>query len=215
MLFAILGAEFLWFMSDNALGTYLNNYVIYALGAASSKTSTLVIFGGLASVIGFATAGFIADKIGRKWTISTGLILTFCGLILMCFVHPQTATYVDKLGTTYNVFPTLLLVVWIIKGYGMALVHNCSFPMVVELCSSKNIGKFTGYYYASSMSAQTLTPVLLGLILKGTGAWSVLPKYAATLTCLSLLVFTFCVKNIKTSKVANAKGLAALGESDD
>ncbi len=215
MLFAILGAEFLWFMSDNALGTYLNNYVIYALGAASSKTSTLVIFGGLASVIGFATAGFIADKVGRKWTISMGLILTFCGLILMCFVHPSTATYVDKVGTTYNVFPTLLLVVWMIKGYGMALVHNCSFPMVVELCSSKNIGKFTGYYYASSMSAQTLTPVLLGLILKGSGAWSVLPKYAATLTCFSLLVFTFCVKNIKTSKVANAKGLAAIGESDD
>jgi len=215
MLFAILGAEFLWFMSDNALGTYLNNYVIYALGAASSKTSTLVIFGGLASVIGFATAGFIADKVGRKWTISMGLILTFCGLILMCFVHPSTATYVDKVGTTYNVFPNLLLVVWMIKGYGMALVHNCSFPMVVELCSSKNIGKFTGYYYASSMSAQTLTPVLLGLILKGSGAWSVLPKYAATLTCFSLLVFTFCVKNIKTSKVANAKGLAALGESDD
>lgn len=215
MLFAILGAEFLWFMSDNALGTYLNNYVIYALGAASSKTSTLVIFGGLASVIGFATAGFIADKVGRKWTISMGLILTFCGLILMCFVHPSTATYVDRVGTTYNVFPNLLLVVWMIKGYGMALVHNCSFPMVVELCSSKNIGKFTGYYYASSMSAQTLTPVLLGLILKGSGAWSVLPKYAATLTCFSLLVFTFCVKNIKTSKVANAKGLAALGESDD
>jgi len=215
MLFAILGAEFLWFMSDNALGTYLNNYVIYALGSASSKTSTLVIFGGLASVIGFATAGFIADKIGRKWTISLGLICTFLGLILMCFVRPRTATYIDKLGTQYNVFPTLLLVVWIIKGYGMALVHNCSFPMVVELCSSKNIGKFTGYYYTSSMSAQTLTPVLLGLILKGTGAWSVLPKYAATLTCLSLLVFTLCVKNIKASKVANAKGLEALGESDD
>ena len=28
MLLAILGAEFLWFMSDNALGTYIGNYVI-------------------------------------------------------------------------------------------------------------------------------------------------------------------------------------------
>ncbi|MCF0261758.1 MAG: MFS transporter, partial [Sphaerochaetaceae bacterium] len=47
MLLAILGAEFLWFMSDNALGTYLNNYVYYAMGSASSKNSTMVILGGL------------------------------------------------------------------------------------------------------------------------------------------------------------------------
>ncbi|MCQ2412269.1 MAG: MFS transporter [Sphaerochaetaceae bacterium] len=214
MLLAILGAEFLWFMSDNALGTYINNYVIYALGAASSKTSNLVIFGGLASVVGFATAGYLADKVGRKWTISFGLGLTLIGLFLMCFVRASVNTYVDKAGTTYNVFPSLLMVVWIIKGYGMALVHNCSFPMVVELCSSKNIGKFTGYYYASSMSAQTVTPVLLGLILKANGAWSVLPKYAAILTCLALVVFTACVKNIKANKVANAKGLEALGDDD-
>ena len=214
MLISILAAEFLWFMSDNALGTYLNNFVIYALGSASSKTSNLVIFGGAASVVGFATAGYIADKVGRKWTISIGLALTFVGLIIMCFVKKSATTYTDKAGTIYNVFPSLLLVVWIIKGYGMALVHNCSFPMVVELCSSKNIGKFTGYYYAASMSAQTVTPVLLGLILKAHGAWSILPKYAATLTCISFLVFTICVKNIKSSKVANAKGLDAIGDND-
>lgn len=214
MLLSILAAEFLWFMSDNALGTYLNNFVIYALDSASSKTSSLIIFGGAASVVGFATAGYIADKIGRKWTISIGLMLTFIGLIIMCFVKKSAATYTDSTGTVYNVFPSLLLVVWIIKGYGMALVHNCSFPMVVELCSSKNIGKFTGYYYAASMSAQTVTPVLLGFILKAHGAWSILPKYAATLTCLSLLVFTIFVKNIKAHKVENAKGLNAIGDND-
>ena len=77
MLLAILGAEFLWFMSDNALGTYIGNYVIYHLQSASSATMILTILGGLASVIGFAIAGGIADRIGRKWTISTGLVITF------------------------------------------------------------------------------------------------------------------------------------------
>ena len=66
MLLAILGAEFLWFMSDNALGTYIGNYVIYYLNSVSSATMILTIVGGLASVIGFATAGSIADRIGRK-----------------------------------------------------------------------------------------------------------------------------------------------------
>ena len=210
MLFAILGAEFLWFMSDNALGTYLNNYVYYAMGAATSNTSMMVIAGGLASVIGFATAGFIADKVGRKWTISSGLALTFIGLILMCFIKAS----VTVLDTGLHAFPKMLLVVWVIKGYGMALVHNCSFPMVVELCSSKKIGKFTGYYYASSMAAQTVTPVLLGLILRASGAWRVLPVYATILTLASCLVFTTCVKNIKAKKVSNAKGLEALGNED-
>ena len=210
MLFAILGAEFLWFMSDNALGTYLNNYVYYAMGAATSNTSMMVIAGGLASVIGFATAGFIADKVGRKWTISSGLALTFIGLILMCFIKAS----VTVLDTGLHAFPKMLLVVWVIKGYGMALVHNCSFPMVVELCSSKKIGKFTGYYYASSMAAQTVTPVLLGLILRASGAWRVLPVYATILTLASCFVFTTCVKNIKAKKVSNAKGLEALGNED-
>ncbi|MBR6235254.1 MAG: MFS transporter [Spirochaetales bacterium] len=132
MLFAILGAEFLWFMSDNALGTYLNNYVFYAMGAATSNTSMMVIAGGLASVIGFATAGFIADKVGRKWTISAGLSLTVLGLILMCFIKASTTV----LDSGLKAFPKLLLVVWIIKGYGMALVHNCSFPMVSVLAAA-------------------------------------------------------------------------------
>ena len=213
MLLAILGAEFLWFMSDNALGTYVGNYVIYYLKSVSSATMILTILGGLASVLGFAIAGGIAEKIGRKWTISTGLMITFLGLILMCFVRP---TSVVKAGAEHGelTFPVLLYVVWALKGFGMALVHNCSFPMVVELCSSKKIGKFTGFYYAASMSAQTVTPVLLGLVLKAAMAWRALPVYACILTLLSCTVFTSLVKNIKAGKVANVTGIEALGADD-
>ena len=211
MLLAILGAEFLWFMSDNALGTYIGNYVIYHLQSSSSATMILTILGGLASVLGFAIAGGIADRIGRKWTISTGLAITFLGLIVMCFVAP-TGRAVGERGEF--ALPTLLYAVWILKGFGMALVHNCSFPMVVELCSSRKIGQFTGYYYAASMSAQTITPVLLGLVLNATLAWRTLPVYAAILTALSFFVFTALVKNIRVSRVANVSGLEALGADD-
>ena len=213
MLLAILGAEFLWFMSDNALGTYIGNYVIYYLKSVSSATMILTILGGLASVLGFAIAGGIAEKIGRKWTISMGLMITFVGLVVMCFVRP---TNLVKAGAAHGefTFPVLLYVVWALKGFGMALVHNCSFPMVVELCSAKRIGKFTGYYYAASMSAQTVTPVLLGLVLKAAMAWRALPVYACILTLLSCTVFTSLVKNIKAGKVANVTGLEALGADD-
>ena len=211
MLLAILGAEFLWFMSDNALGTYIGNYVIYHLQSSSSATMILTILGGLASVLGFAIAGGIADRIGRKWTISTGLAITFLGLVVMCFVAP-TGRAVGERGEF--AFPMLLYAVWVLKGFGMALVHNCSFPMVVELCSSRKIGQFTGYYYAASMSAQTITPVLLGLVLNATLAWRTLPVYATILTALSFFVFTALVKNIRVSRVANVSGLEALGADD-
>ena len=208
MLFAILGAEFLWFMSDNAIGTYIGNYVIYYLESSSSATMILTIIGGLASVVGFAIAGMIADKIGRKWTISLGLAITFLGLLTMIFVKPSAKV----LENGYHSFPILLYVVWLFKGFGMALVHNCSFPMVVELCSSKKIGRFTGFYYAASMAAQTITPVLLGLLLANIKIWFVLPIYSTILTVGSFVVFTLLVKNIKANKVANVKGLEALGD---
>ena len=207
MLLAILGAEFLWFMADNAIGTYIGNYVIYYLNSASSSTMLLTIIGGVASVVGFAIAGSIADKIGRKWTISFGLAVTVAALIVMCFAAP-TKTVVGANGE--HAFPKLLFAVWAIKGFGMALVHNCSFPMVVELCSNKKIGKFTGYYYAASMSAQTITPILLGLVFKVSLAWRALPVYAAILFVFSFIVFTALVKNIKAKKVRNAHGIEAL-----
>ncbi len=207
MLLAILGAEFLWFMADNSIGTYIGNYVIYYLNSSSSSTMILTIAGGVASVVGFAIAGGIAERIGRKWTITAGLCVTFVALLLMCFATP-TNVVVGKNGE--YAFPAMLYVVWVIKGFGMALVHNCSFPMVVELCSSKKIGQFTGYYYAASMSAQTVTPILLGYIFNVTLAWRALPVYATALIACSAVVFTLLVKNIKAAKVQNVVGIEAL-----
>ncbi len=207
MLLAILAAEFLWFMADNSIGTYIGNYVIYYLNSASSSTMLLTIIGGVASVAGFATAGSIADRIGRKYTVSIGLALTAVAVAFMCLVAP-TGKVVGANGEFS--FPAALFAVWAVKGFGMSMVHICSFPMVVELCSNKNIGKFTGYYYAASMSAQTITPVLLGLVFNMTLAWRALPVYACILFALSFTVFYVFVKNIKAKKLGNVRGLEAL-----
>ena len=214
MLWGILIAEFLWFMADNAIGTYLGNYVIYYMESKSSAITILTIAGGVASVAGFAIAGFIADKLGRKWTISIGLVLTLIALVVMIFVMPKEKVLDTKTGLYYAPLPVLLYVIWAVKGFGMALVHNCSFPMVVELSTGKTVGKFTSFYYTASMSAQTITPVLLGLIFKLSKAWRALPIYASSLILISGLVFTLIVKNIKSNKTKNSKGLEALGADD-
>ena len=209
MLFLILGAEFFWFMADNAVGTFLNNYIIYNTDSGQAATSVLTIVGGVASVAGFALGGMIASKIGRKWTLFGGL-----GLTLVAYAVWIILTFTAGVGDG-EAAPGWLYPLFAIKGFGMSLVHVNSFPMVVELCNSKKIGRFTGYYYASSMAAQTITPVAFGaLLLVPSFDWYLLPIYAAGCIALSLVVFFF-VKNVRSTKTKFTSGLEALGEAED
>ena len=209
MLALILGAEFFWFMADNAVGTFLNNYIIYNTDSGQAATSILTIVGGVASVIGFALGGLIASKIGRKFTLLGGLLLT-----LLAYGVWIILTFTAGIGADAKV-PMWLYPLFFIKGFGMSLVHVNSFPMVVELCNSKKIGRFTGYYYASSMTAQTITPVAFGaLLLVPTFDWYLLPIYAAVCIGVSSLIFFF-VRNVKSNKTKFTSGLEALGEAED
>ena len=210
MLIFILIAEFFWFMADNGIGTFMGNYTIYYLGAETSSNMLNIIIGGVGSVIGFALGGMIAQKIGRKYTVVGGLGLTFASYLLWFVL---TITSLKNAAGSGN-FPVIIHVIWLIKGFGMSLVHVNSFPMVVELCNSNKIGKFTGYYYASSMAAQTITPTLLGsLLLIPVFNWGYLPLYALICCIFSIIAFMF-VKNVKTQKTTFKKGLEAL-DSDD
>ena len=213
MLWLILGAEFLWFMADNGIGTFLSNYTIYYLHSDTGSSSLLTIVGGVASVLGFLAGGYLASYLGRKWTIFSGLALTAIGLLVwvICgFAFPPAIPPQGEL----NPFPFFLYIVWVLKGFGMSLVHVNSYPMVVELCSSKKVGAFTGYYYASSMAAQTITPCLLGLLLLIPGfSFAYLPVYAIAAIGLATLVFAF-VKNVVNAKTKIKKGIESIGSDD-
>ena len=210
MLILILIAEFFWFMADNGIGTFMNNYTIYHLGAETSSNMINTIVGGVGSVIGFALGGIIASKIGRKWTVVQGL-----GMTLLAYTLWTIFSFIVLKDSVHSGnFPIIIYIVWFIKGFGMSLVHINSFPMVVELCSSKKIGKFTGLYYASSMASQTITPIALGsLLLVPSLDWGYLPVYALICLSISFAVFVF-VKNVKTSKTKIAKGLEAFDSED-
>ena len=214
MLFLILGAEFLWFMADNGIGTFMGNYTLYHLHCRTTSNMINTIVGGVGSVLGFLIGGILAGKIGRKWTIFTGLSMSGVALAIWLILSLAITVPTPTAGS-YNSFPIYLYVIWFVKGLGMSFVHVNSFPMVVELCSSKKIGQFTGFYYASSMAAQTVTPCLLGLLLLTPGfSFNLLPLYALVCIALATVIFFF-VKNIKANKVAIKTGLDALGADDE
>lgn len=204
MLLLILGAEFFWFMADNGIGTFMGNYAVYFLGASSSSNMYNTIVGGVGSVIGFAIGGLIASKIGRKWTLFSGL-----GLSLIA--------YIVWIGITFGVgglkgsgWQWWIFIIWFVKGFGMSLVHVNSYPMVVELCPNSKIGRYTGYYYAASMAAQTITPIALGsLLLIPNMTWEYLPVYGGVCLVLAAVIFFF-VKNVKSTKTTFKKGLEAM-----
>lgn len=203
MLILILAAEFFWFMADNGIGTFMVNYTVYLLKTSTASAMVNTIVGGVGSVLGFALGGMIASKIGRKWTLFGGL-----GLSLLSYVVWIILTF--TVGAEVGKFPLWLYVIWFVKGFGMSLVHVNSFPMVVELCPNSKIGRYTGYYYASSMAAQTITPIALGsLLLIENMTWEYLPVYGAICLLISGIVFFF-VKNVKSTKTTFKKGLEAL-----
>lgn len=210
MLFLILIAEFFWFMADNGIGTFMGNYTYYYFDASTRINSINTIVGGVGSIIGFVLGGLLASKIGRKWTVTSGLTLS--GLSYLVWVILSYTVFKDAAGS--GTFPLPIFFIWFVKGLGMSLVHVNSFPMVVELCPSKDIGKFTGYYYASSMAAQTITPVALGALMLIPGnSFSFLPVYASICLAASLAVFLF-IKNVKTKKTQIKRGLEALDYED-
>ena len=209
ILILILIAEFFWFMADNGIGTFMGNYAIYFLRTSSRDSMVNVIIGGVGSVLGFALGGIIASKFGRKWTLLGGLCVTFLSYVLWTALTFGIGGLRDC-----GYFPAWIYVIWFVKGFGMSLVHVNSFPMVVELCPNSRIGRFTGYYYASSMAAQTITPIALGsLLLVPSFSWEYLPVYALACTVVAAAVFFF-VKNVKTKKTDFKRGLEALGQDD-
>ena len=210
MLIFILIAEVFWFMADNGIGTFMGNYAIYFLKTSSSSNMINTIVGGVGSVVGFAIGGSIASKIGRKWTLFGGLSLTLVSYIIWAVL---TFAVGGLAGS--GKFPVWIYVIWFVKGFGMSLVHVNSFPMVVELCPNSKIGAFTGYYYAASMAAQTITPIALGSLLLIDGfSWEYLPVYALICVVIAAIVFLF-VKNVKSTKTSFKSGLEGIGQDED
>ena len=205
-------AVFLWFASFNAVETFWSSYGTNFLHIKNFSIFTIVLT--IASLASFIPAAMVSEKIGRKWTIVIGLGLMILGLMLICFVKEDPSKFteiVDEKVITYHKTPGILYLFFGICGIGWAFINCCSYPMFVELASGSNVGKYTGLYYAASMLAQTLTPILAGLLVYQAEKWDILFVYSTIVMALALAVFIF-VDNVKTKNVKIKKGLEALDQ---
>ena len=212
----ILIAEVLWFMSLNAIETFQSNYFMFHLNTSSAGGVVMTIVSGAASIIGFVTAGIVADKIGRKWTIFGGICAVAAVYLAMSF-YPSSVPVVDnKLVYTFENPnpPVFFFIISFIMGLGASFIHICSFPLVTDYCTKEKLGRYTSLYYAASMGAQSITPILGGLILKHATFWNALPIYSTVLMVAAGAVFFFVKAPHNKDTGKNVKGLEALGADD-
>ena len=212
----ILVAEVFWFMSLNAIETFQSNYFMFHLNTSSAGGVIMTVVSGAASIIGFITAGIVADKIGRKWTIFAGICAVTAVYFAMSF-YPSSVPVVG--GNPVYTFenpnpPVFFFIISFIMGLGASFIHICSFPLVTDYCTKEKLGRYTSLYYAASMGAQSITPILGGLILKHATFWNALPIYSTVLMAAAGIVFFFVKAPHNKDTGKNVKGLEALGADD-
>lgn len=197
----ILASIALWFIGYNAVTTWFTTYVANVMGQGLGGASTCLLVATAGAIVSYIPIGNLASKIGRKKTIMGGIVL----LSIMFFL----GFILTSIFKTINV---VMYVCFALVGLAWAAINVNSLPMVVEMCKGSDIGKFTGYYYTASMSAQIITPVVAGTLMRLI-SYKVLFIYAAFFVLMSFVTMSQ-VKH-GDQKVEAKKGLAAYEDMSD
>jgi len=178
LIFLLLSVA-LWYIGYNAVETWFTTYAAGVWKMALGTASMCLTIATVGAIVSYLPAGILASKIGRKKCILGGCIVLaasfFSGFLLT---------------ELYDHFTPILYVIFVLVGVSWAFINVNSLPMVVEMCSGAETGKFTGYYYAFSMAAQTITPPLSGVLLNQVSYATLFP-YAAVFVALSFVTMLF------------------------
>ncbi len=173
LVFILMSVAF-WFIAYNAVTTAFSRYATEVWGLEGGGYADCLMIATVAAIISYIPIGMISSKIGRKKTILIGIVL-----LGSCFL-------VAGLYPTYHV--TMVIFFGII-GFAWAAIGVNSYPMVVEMSKSGDVGKYTGYYYTFSMAAQVITPILSGALLEHVSYRTLFP-YSVTFCILAFITMS-------------------------
>ena len=190
----------LWFVGYNGVSTWFSVYAenIWGMSLGQANTCLTIATGG--AILSYIPIGTVASRIGRRKTIRFGALL-LSGSFLAAFL----------LTMALEGFSPVLYVLFLLVGLAWASINVNSLPMVVEMCKGSEVGKFTGLYYTFSMSAQIITPIVAGWLLRNISYRALFP-YAAVFVFASFLTMGFVRHG--DNKVPAKKGLEAYDVED-
>lgn len=173
----ILFAIFFWFIGYSAVETFFTLYAKNHLGLEVGDGATLLSVLPLFFVLAAMPAGFLGGKIGRRLTISIGLIILSI-MLVMLFITPAKALLTGIAPLPLVGIPlvaggtrmlTLAGVMLILCGIGWAFININSLPMVVDLTNAARLGTYTGLYYLFSTLSAIAGPNINGWAVQLTG----------------------------------------------
>ncbi len=194
-LILILMSIALWYFGYNAV---TSKYSVYAGNILDMDYNITLLLAQAAAIVAYLPAGIVASKVGRKKTILAGVVMLTVAFGAASFMRSDSSVLVMN-------------ILFVLAGIAWATINVNSFPMVVEMCSGADIGKYTGFYYTASMAAQIITPMLSGFLMDAMGMTVMFP-YAAIFVALAFVTM-FLVRH-GDARVEAKKGLEAL-EIDD
>ncbi|WP_198362199.1 SLC45 family MFS transporter [Thermococcus barossii] len=171
-LLAILLAIFLWFIAFNSLETFFTSYAKYYLGIEESTGAFMLGLFSLSFMIFAIPAGFIGARVGRRRTITLGLIIII-GILVGAYLvgegqKPESSSLSDPVVMTF-------MGLFFVGGLGWAMVNVNSLPMVVDMTTEEKLGGYTGLYYFFSQAANLVAPPLAGAFLDVIGYRTLIP----------------------------------------
>lgn len=173
-LWLILFSVAFWFMGYNAVTSAFTRYVQVQWGYDIKAASLCLMVATVGAVLSYLPVGILSSKFGRKKLIQAGVIL-----LAVCFAT----------AGLFTAFHPAVYVVFALVGVAWAMINVNSYPMVVEISKSGDVGKYTGYYYTFSMAAQIITPILSGLLLEHVGYQTLMP-YATVMVAISFVTIS-------------------------
>lgn len=173
-LYMILLSIFFWFAAYNAVTTAFSRYAVKVWGLEGGGFADCLMVATVAAIFSYIPIGMISEKFGRKKCIQGGLVLLLISYLSAAF------------------FPTYhpaINIGFVLIGIGWAAISVNSLPMVVEICSLGDVGKYTGVYYTFSMAAQIFTPIFSGFFMQHI-SYRVLFPYACVFTVLAMITMS-------------------------
>ena len=161
-------AIFFWFVGYNAIEAFFTLYSVNQLGLNEADGASILGHLSLLFVLFALVSGFVGSRVGRRVTISVGLILLVVLIGAMYVLPPETLanplTQLPVLGTV-----RVISLFMMVAGIAWALININYLPMVVDMVEDARIGTFTGLYYLFSTLAAIAGPNVNGLIIQLSG----------------------------------------------
>jgi Na+/melibiose symporter-like transporter len=207
---SILSAIFFWFLGYAALEAFFSLYARSHLGIPETESPVQLGLLSVVFVLFAVPAGIIGGRLGRRVTISAGIVI-FALMLALVYVLPAPvlAGVLLNIGIGKIYVLSLFLMVC---GAGWALININSLPMVVDLSDESKVGTYTGLYYLFSTFAAIIGPIVNGAVIQLLGNnYNVIMLIAPVFLIIALLLIS-SVRRGEARGVTKTAGVVTAGQ---